>query len=51
MESALLSFRNLIHQFVKLSDEEWEVLVPHLKERTIKKNDFSRFVGVITLPH
>jgi CRP-like cAMP-binding protein len=40
METALLSFRNLIQQFVKLSDEEWEMFVPHLKERTIKKNDF-----------
>ncbi len=40
METALLSFRNLIQQFVKLSDEEWEMFVPHIKERTIKKNDF-----------
>lgn len=40
MEKALLSFRHLIQQFVKLSDEEWEMFVPHLKERTIKKNDF-----------
>ncbi len=40
MESALLSFRHLIQQFVKLSDEEWEMFVPHIKERTIKKNDF-----------
>ena len=40
MESALLSFRNLIQQFVKLSDDEWAMIVPHLKERTIKKNDF-----------
>lgn len=40
MESALLSFRNLIQQFVKLTDEEWQMLVPHLSEKVIKKNDY-----------
>lgn len=40
MNSSTDLFRHLIQQFVKLSDEEWEMFVPHLKERTIKKNDF-----------
>ncbi len=40
MQSSLLSFRQLIQQFVKLSDEEWEMMLPHLKQRTIKKNNF-----------
>lgn len=40
MESALLSFRGLIQQFVKLTDEEWNLMLPHLKEKVIKKNDY-----------
>lgn len=37
---AVASFRNLIERFVALTDADWELLEPHLKERTIKKNDF-----------
>lgn len=40
MESPLYSFRKLIEQFVKLTDEEWELMVPHLSEKVIKKNDY-----------
>lgn len=40
MEPAHLSFRKLVERFVPLSDSDWELFLPHLKERVIKKNDF-----------
>jgi len=40
MTSSFDSFRKLIEQFVKLTDEEWELMVPHLSEKVIKKNDY-----------
>jgi len=40
MEPSHLLFRQLIEQFVKLNDAEWELIVPHLKERKIKKGEF-----------
>lgn len=40
MNPSFHSFRKLIDQFVKLTDEEWEMMVPHLSEKVIKKNDY-----------
>jgi CRP-like cAMP-binding protein len=40
MTPSFHSFRKLIEQFVKLTDEEWEMMVPHLTEKVIKKNDY-----------
>jgi len=34
------SLRNNIEKFVKLTDNEWDLLVPHLKIRQIKKHKF-----------
>ena len=34
------SFRKLVEQFVKLTDEEWNLLVPHLREKVIGRNDY-----------
>lgn len=38
--SPISSFRSLIAQFVKLSDEEWEMILPELSEKTLKKGEF-----------
>ena len=38
--STFLQLRTGISRFVSLSDEEWEMLVPFLEERQLKKNDF-----------
>ena len=38
--SNFLQLRAAISRFVSLSDEEWEMLVPFLEERQLKKNDF-----------
>lgn len=40
MTPSFYSFRKLIEQFVKLTDEEWELMVPHLSEKVIEKNDY-----------
>lgn len=40
MTPSFNSFRKLIEQFVKLTDEEWDLMVPHLSEKVIKKNDY-----------
>lgn len=40
MAPSFYSFRKLIEQFVKLTDEEWDLMVPHLSEKVIKKNDY-----------
>ena len=34
------AFRKLIEQFVKLTDEEWGMMLPHLHEKVIGKNEF-----------
>ena len=40
MNSPADLLRQLISQFVKLTDEEWDLMVPHLSEKVIKKNDY-----------
>ena len=40
MNPSFSSFRKLIEQFVKLTDEEWDLMVLHLSEKVIKKNDY-----------
>lgn len=40
MNSAPHPLRQLIEQFVKLTDAEWKLFLPHLTEKVIKKNDF-----------
>lgn len=40
MSSSLIAFRKLIEQFVKLTDDEWAMLLPHLQEKVILKNEF-----------
>ena len=32
--------RNYIHKFLELKDEDWNLLLPHLKEMTLEKNQF-----------
>lgn len=34
------AFRKLIERFVKLTDEEWNLMLPYLQEKVIRKNEF-----------
>lgn len=34
-----ISFRKLLSQFVPFNDEEWQMLVPHLSEKKIRKGE------------
>ena len=40
MNSKAHPLRQLIEQFIKLTDAEWEMFLPHLTEKKIKKNEF-----------
>ena len=42
------NLRNQIAQFVQLSDDEWEMLVPFLEIRTIKKNQLFAEIGKLS---
>jgi CRP-like cAMP-binding protein len=42
------NLRNQVAQFVQLSDEEWEMLVPFLEIRTIKKNQLFAEIGKLS---
>lgn len=47
MNKSLHPLRQLIHQFIQLTDSEWEMLEPHLKEKVIKKNEFFHVEGKV----
>jgi CRP-like cAMP-binding protein len=40
MDNDFISLRNHIHQFITLSDADWEMLAPHLCLRSIKKHGY-----------
>lgn len=39
MNTSSASLRHLLSQFVRFTDEEWQLLVQHLSEKEIKKGD------------
>lgn len=39
--------RNTIEKFVPLTDREWELLLPHLEIRTLRKHELFAEVGVV----
>jgi hypothetical protein len=41
------SLRKNIEKFVQLSDKEWDLLVPHLKKRKLKKHELLSEAGKI----
>ena len=41
------SLRTNIEKFVKLSDEDWNLLAPHLKTRKLKKHDLLSEIGKV----
>lgn len=42
------SLRNSVERFVKLSDEDWDLLVPHLEIRKLKKHDLLAEIGKVS---
>ena len=39
--------RNNIEKFIKLSDEDWNLLAPHLEIRKLKKHDLLSEIGKV----
>lgn len=42
------TLRNSIERFIKLSDEDWNLLVPHLEIRKLKKHDLLAEIGKVS---
>lgn len=42
------ALRNAIEKFVKLSDEDWNLLLPHLKIKKLKKHDLLSQIGKVS---
>lgn len=40
--------RNNIEKFIKLSDEDWNLLIPHLEIRKLKKHDLLAEIGKVS---
>jgi CRP-like cAMP-binding protein len=40
MDQTYLPLRKHIKQFIRISDEDWALIEPHLAERSIRKHDF-----------
>jgi CRP-like cAMP-binding protein len=40
LKNLIPQLRSIIENFTKLTDEEWNMLVPHIKTKTLKKNEF-----------
>lgn len=42
------ALRNAIEKFIKLSDEDWNLLLPHLKIKKLKKHDLLSQIGKVS---
>jgi CRP-like cAMP-binding protein len=47
LDNNIALFRKHIEQFISISDNDWVLIVPHLKERTIRKHDFMIREGTV----
>ncbi len=47
MNPSYLSLRNKIQEMITLTDDEWNLLLPYLKEKTLRKNSFFATEGKV----